>query len=507
MSQLLDQFGRPILSAPTSARGGELLREIAGMADGRDVTRPYARDLLDWEDDLLRSREASLSTYKRLLSDDQVFATLQRRRVGLVSREWRVEPGGTKREDKKAADWLREQLTGLGGGGWDKAVSKAHYGVFYGYHVAELMYARDGQHVALEAIRVRNRQRFRFGSAGELRMLLPTDLMRGEEMPPAKFWTYSGGGDHDDDPYGTGLAHWVYWPVWFKRNGLAAWLKLLDRWAAPVPHGTYPPGTPQHEQAKLLYTLHALRTDSAIVTPDGMSINMLESARAGQAGHGDVYDRMDRAISKVILSQTMTTDAQASGLGSSQADVHAEVAEEVIKGDADVICGSFNAGPVRWLTAWNFPNATPPSVWYNFEEAEDMAALAERDQKVFATGYRRTQQAMDEAYGKDVYERIAPAGSPPNTLAAPSEATFAEAGSADVSKAWREPVAARADIVVEGWIDQARTLLTESQSLAEFSERLAALYPDLDPSALADELGPALAAAHLAGRFDVTRGR
>ena len=72
------------------------------------------------------------------------------------------------RRDRMAADHLRESLTHAR---WDETTKIMLYGVHYGYSAAEMLWARDGRHVAIDAIRVRNRLRFVFGPAFELRLL------------------------------------------------------------------------------------------------------------------------------------------------------------------------------------------------------------------------------------------------------------------------------------------------------------------------------------------------
>jgi hypothetical protein len=53
----------------------------------------------------------------------------------------------------------------------------------------------------------------------------------------------------------------------------------------------------------------------------------------------------------------MTTD---DGSSLAQAKVHEGVMDEVVKSDSDLLSASFNEGPGRWLTEWNFPGAAPP---------------------------------------------------------------------------------------------------------------------------------------------------
>ena len=118
--------------------------------------------------------------------------------------------------------------------GWDRVTDRMLWGSFYGYAVAELIYARDGQYVSLDAIKVRNRRRFRFGKEGELRLLTQHEMTEGIPALAPYFWSFNAGADHDDEPYGLGLAHWLYWPVLFKRNGIKFWLIFLEKFGSPT---------------------------------------------------------------------------------------------------------------------------------------------------------------------------------------------------------------------------------------------------------------------------------
>ena len=47
---------------------------------------------------------------------------------------------------------------------------------------------------------------------------------QGLLLPGRKFWQFSVGANHSDNPYGLGLAHSLYWPVFFKRSDIKFWL-------------------------------------------------------------------------------------------------------------------------------------------------------------------------------------------------------------------------------------------------------------------------------------------
>ncbi|MEM5445877.1 phage portal protein family protein, partial [Serratia marcescens] len=102
----------------------------------------------------------------------------------------------------------------------DRITRLMHYGVFYGYAVAELIYGVRDNLLWFDEVKVRDRRRFRFSPTGELRLLTPQNMTTGEACPAPYFWSFATGADHDDEPYGMGLAHWLYWPTFFKRNDI-----------------------------------------------------------------------------------------------------------------------------------------------------------------------------------------------------------------------------------------------------------------------------------------------
>lgn len=471
--------------------------DIATAGDGEDITAGWVDELRQPRDEILRTRgRGDLTIYERLKRDDQVQSCFQQRVNAVVSREWTVEPGGTKRIDKKAAEFVEEQLRRIR---WDNVTKKMLNGVFYGYGVAECMWAAEGGQIVLDAVRVRRAARFRFGKDGTLR-LMAKDHPEGLVMPERKFWTFSAGADDDDDPYGRGLGYFLYWPVWFKRNGLKFWAVFIEKFAAPTAKGVVPPGSTEDERGKLLQALRAITQDSALVVPEGTMVELLQAVKSSGGDYAEFYRLMDAAIAKVVLSQTMTTD---NGSSQSQAEVHADVKMEVVKADADLICESFADQVVRWLIDWNFPGAAYPSVWRDVSEPEDMKARADRDKVLFDMGFQPTPEYIAETYGEGFVPKTAPAPAAGEDAAppAPAEASFAE-GQRDQLDDLAEQLDQVAAPAVDSWLNDIRRVLETSATIPQAIERLEALYPDMALDDLAAAMGEAMLVADLSGRAE-----
>ncbi|MBF0368573.1 MAG: DUF935 family protein [Magnetococcales bacterium] len=397
-------------------------QEIATTRDGRDITRPYnTLGILQPQDPVLQAQGGGdYTVYEELLRDDQVASTFQQRRLAVTAAPWEVKPGADDKPSRLAAELIEETLDRIG---WDNVTDKMLYGVFYGYAVAECLWASDGRLFTLDEIKVRKQKRFVFDLDDNPRLLTLQNQLDGEPLPEKKFWHFRTGGDNDDEPYGLGLAHHLFWPVFLKTGNSRLWLSYIDRFGSPTTLGRFPSGTTDAEKQNLLSALEKIRSDSGVVIPEEMRIDLLEASRSGSPGHGDFYDRMDAAIAKVVLSQTMTTDAAG---GQYKAEVHKAVRNEVVKADADLVCASFNKSVVRWLTGWNFSNATPPIVSRITEEAEDLDSRSERDGRLFGMGFRPTLEQVRETYGGE-WEDVSEGGESESETDA-SPAISAQAG-------------------------------------------------------------------------------
>lgn len=385
------------------------MTEVATTGDGKDVTRGYLDPLsiAAPTDSVLKARGGDLKIYAEVLRDDQVAACFAQRRLAVIGKDWTVEAGGDSKADKMAADYMKEQLDNVG---WDRVTDKMLYGVYYGFAVSEAMYATDGNTIALSDIKVRDRRRFGFDGMGRLRMKTQAEP-KGMLLPDNKFWHFSTGSDHDDEPYGMGLGHWLYWPAFFKRNGLKYWLLFLEKFGQPTAKGTYGPNAQPEEKNKLLQALAAISTDSGIAIPEGMKIELIEAARSGTADYMSLYSTMDNAIAKVILGQTASTQGTPGKLGNDE--LQGDVRTDLIKADADLVCESFNRSVGKWLTEWNFPGAIPPRVYRQVAPDEDTAKRAERDTKVFGLGFKPTLEYIQENYGDGWVEKEPVAGTVP----------------------------------------------------------------------------------------------
>jgi phage gp29-like protein len=484
--------------------------EIATIDNGRDIDRGYyLQPLLSYQDSILKVRGGNdLRIYETIARDDQVKAALEQRRNRILSWEWSVEPGKRRfmeatDQDQKAADYLRETLEAIA---FDNIIGKMHWGTWYGYAVGELMYAKDGQYVVLDdtrgGIRVKRARRFRFGKEMDLRLITQGDRWEGESLDPMKFWYYSYGADNDDDPYGLGLAHYCYWPVTIKRDGIVAWMAFFKKFGRPFRLGKYQPGTSETEQQKLKSVVRAFGTDDGGIVPDGMVIELIESSRNGTADHSQVADYMDRAIAKIILGETMTLEAEG---GQYKGDIHEQVLDSMCQTDSDLMSFSFVDKVVRPLCWYNRAtlgeDVALPMVWRRPPEGEDVARAAkiyldlksagfepedlEQVNSTFGGQWRRTGEMVDPLFDE---EPEFAEGDPPIDQAE-LDAYLTEISDADLLEQLKPIIDPVLDRLVSGDTEGAL-------------EDLATIYPEMNSDGLVAILERAFFVAEVWGRIN-----
>lgn len=410
-------------------------------------------NLLAVDDSVLEAKGRDYRIYREVLRDDQCASAFAERRLAVTSKNWMVDAASKSAQDVAAADFVRELLTNIE---WDRITDKMLYARWYGHAVGECLWATDGRFVTLADVKVRDRGRFVYDDRGGL-YLHKMGAPQPVRMPDRKFWTISTGADTDDSPYGLGLGHFCYWPVFFKRSDIKFWLVFLEKFGQPTAVAKAPGGRLEDEafKGKVLGALRAISSETAVVVPEGVEIELLEAARSGAGDYEAMKDAMDAAISKIIVGQTASSQGTPGRLGND--DLQGEVRNDLVKADADLVSASFRRQVLTWLCEWNFPGAGVPSVWRETEPPEDLARRAERDTKIFALGFEPTEDYVRETYGEGWQKKAVQAGVTPNQVADELAQEFAELGAIAALKAGH-----RAD----------------EQSIAEAAQYLANRYQD-----------------------------
>ena len=478
--------------------------EIATTQNDPDIFAGYLNRLENPDPVLLTEAYGNgIRLYDEVDRDPHAGSVLQTRYLAVAGSEWEVLPGEDTAQGKQVADLVHRAISGCN---FVQAAAEIMQAVLYGHYEAEIMWqVKDGE-VMPAKIMGKHPRRFVFTPERELRMLTLASLIDGEPLPDRKFITFSYGSS--DNPYGKGLGQKLWWPVWFKKNGIKFWLIFLEKFGMPTIVGTYPSGTLPDQQQALMDAIEAIQSDTGVKIPEGMALKLLEASRSGNVTHESLCDYMDRQISKAVLGQTLTTEV--SGTGSYAASkTHDEVRGDILCADAALLCGCLNTTLVRWLVDYNFPKITAyPTLRLRTEDDPDPAERIEVDKKlvtdiglpVAKRYFYDTYNVPEPGAGDDLVQPVAKG---PGMAAAFSEAAFTPAQQG-IEHLTRQAVD-QSSQAMAGISGPVKALLAKSTSLENFRDHLYAAFSDLDPSALEEILARAMFAAEMHGRAVVER--
>ena len=260
---------------------------------------------------------------------------------------------------------------------------------------------------------------------------------------------------------------------------------------------------------------------------DGMGNSV---AKITGSGDGDAHLKMvewaERSQSKCILGQTLSAEAQATGMGSGVADLHNAVRHDILKSDARKLASTLTRDLVYPLLAINGRGGDTlrncPRWVFDLGDAEDIKNFAQHLPPLAANGMKIGVAWVHEKLRLPIAEagEAVFGGTDTANVATPQQANEASGGvslTAQPSAGTREMAAAApgGDIsaidrletaaapVMEDWLKKIEAMLEAADSLEEFRAMLLAAYGRLDTGAMAESLAVAMAARHLAGRSEI----
>ncbi|WP_421579113.1 DUF935 domain-containing protein [Shinella sp. M31] len=479
--------------------------EVASVAS--DPYVPQYTGVMSPTDEVLASRGgvAGLKVYDEIRRDPHAFAILQKLKLEVISREWKVLPASDRRIDKRAAEDVERQLKAID---FDKLTRGLLGAVLKGFSVAEILWSSTSLGWQASQVKVKKQRRFRFALDGSLRVLTRNNTMDGEPVPDRKFIVHRHSiDDDDDDPYGVGLGSVLFWPAWFKRQVLANWLRATEKHASPTTVAKYPGDFDKEKEAKLVSVLRQMANDTGVAAPDTVTFELLESKNGGG---GDFIEKLarylDELMSEAVLGETLTTNSGQRG-ARSLGEIHNEVRIAIAKAASDLVCATLKNTLVRWIVELNHPGAGIPEVYRDFSEAEDLNDKVERDSKIAAMGYKPSSvDYINETYGGEWVEKAevkpeAKQEGQPGAL--PAGLEFAEPAPVRNGERVVKELSGQLDAlgqpIIDRMVDQIRAEFQEARDYDDLIRRLGMLSSSVGVEDLATLIGQGSLLAALEG--------
>ena len=373
----------------TRDSAGVVLSEIEGWLN-----------VLPDPDPVLRKRGDDAEVLADLSADDQVTtAMFSRKNRVLNSPYFALRPGAPDGKDPDAAakklyerfsqDLERTNLRTI--------ISSMLDAPFYGFTPLELIWRCDGSWWHLIDIVAKPYRWFRFDSHNNPVFVGAYGAMTYETKPlPAGKFVFVTHQATYDNPYGIRLLSRCLWPVAFKRGGLTFYAKFVERHGLPWTVGEAPAKATALEKQDMARALSRMVQDAVSVIPQGAKVQLVTAGQTQGAIHEDFLSRQDKAISKVLMGQTLTVETN--GTNSLAAtESHKEVADDLADADKAMVVDAWNE--IAWLYAQvnAGPNVLAPIAAY--EEPEDLNSRADLDKKLAQIGVQFTPEHIKDVYG------------------------------------------------------------------------------------------------------------
>ena len=410
------------------------------------VSRPFFSGFNGWlpnPDPVLRKMGRQISVYRELMRDPLVGSLVRRRKAAVARLEWRLDGDDTPKNVRDFIDsWLAETDV-------YRLIKDVLNAVFYGYQPIELIWRTDSAWLPDKII----------------------DL---------------------------GL---VFWLVTFKRGGLKFWMQFTEKYGAPWLIGKEPRSNTPQDTDKLLDALEALIGNSVGTIPNDSSVEIHEAS--GKASSIDAYDKLIRycrsEISIALLGQDQTTEKDSTH---ASATAGLEVTDDIRDSDKRIVETTFNQ-LIEWVIEINFGDVARPKFVLFENEESGTRERAERDKMMVDAGAKFTKQYWQRIYGLEDGDLLEGVQASPEAKAA----DFTEGDLMD------------AGLVIDGLAPNSDRLNTQGDLLtavlvAELSrgetaenllDRLSAAYPNMDDTALQNELARLIFLSDLVGRIEVAQ--
>lgn len=490
----------PTEYVPFAGTTPDLRAEVATRENVFGFLGPYSLYLPN-PDPVLRKLGKSIEVYRDLRSDAHVGGCIRRRKAAVLGMERGLDRGQARSRLTKDVEAILADLP------LTRLLTEILDAPLYGYQPLEILWQKSGSYLVPADVVGKPPEWFLFSQKNEL-LFRSTNNPLGDPVPDKKFLLARQDPTYDN-PYGFPDLSMVFWPTSFKKGGLGFWVKATERFGAPWPIGKYPRGTPADEVDTLLDALEQMVQDGVAAIADDESVTLLESAKANPAEMFQQLLMFCRSeVSIALLGQNQTIEAEANR-ASAQAGM--EVTRDIRDGDAAIAADALNQ-LVRWIVDLNFGEAdvAPEYQFWEQEEVDDVQAKRDEILARAMSGQRFTKAYWTRTYSlqeDDLEPTQSPATPPGEQSPAPGFAAVDPADDPTPIDPMAERMAAEAAPAWDAILEKVQALVDqyaeEGKSLLDLREALLSAYADLPTGDLADIMGMGLAAAELAGRYDV----
>jgi phage gp29-like protein len=446
--------------------------------------------------------------------DGHVFSELQKRKLSLLTITGSVEPCRNASEsEKKDAALVQELVDEIPD--FEDIITDMADAILKGYSNIELEWTRWGNYWLISRAHYRPQNWFQTHPDNRNEIRLRDNSIDGEALRPLN-WIRHIHKSKSGYPGRNGLTRVLAWPFLFKNYSVRDLAEFLEIYGLPLRLGKYPAGASDKEKSTLLNAVMSIGHNAGGIIPKGMEIEFQEAAKGSSSPYESMMAWCERTQSKAILGGTLTSQADGKSSTNALGNVHNEVRQELRDSDLRQIASTLTRDLIYplWLLngrAAGDPRRHPKFV-FDTSEPEDISTYSQHLPSLVSLGMRIPQSWAHEKLMIPEAEKDEPilglvqvqpsasADQPEDAQAAKLAALKAQEQQ-EVVDAYVNQLQGTANAASTEMINAIKQLVESAASLEEIREGLLTLNLPVDK--LADAMNEAMAAASLAGRYEL----
>lgn len=197
--------------------------------------------------------------------------------------------------------------------------------------------------------------------------------------------------DRGGSIHGLGLRNYLYWAWYMKQEVMAKMVELVDRAAMGLTLYFYDQGNPEAKKEMRKAAQESAHTNVILIPKSGVNeiqTNDIQQIPPNVQGIEALRVLLDdyfgSQITKMILGQTLSTKAEATGIGTGVADLHLDSLKQIIKYDAVNLEETLTNQVLRPLIELNEPRYMNHDFWLRIATE---AAIPEKELEAILKAY------------------------------------------------------------------------------------------------------------------------
>lgn len=385
-----DEFaqGRPrAIEGEQMVLGNDLLASMTRVKDGGIYFLPT--------DEIIRRKGWAI--YKEMLTDDQVKACLEFKKILIAGRSFEVAPGDETPEAKTQAAFVEEVFKRIK---VDQALKEALTALEFGFALAEQVFTRDvwqkdgKQYVFLEKIAFREPSQIyiQADEHGNVQGARQFNTQSGAgntiDLPLEKIWLFTHNKRFGNN-YGVSDLRSAYRPWWAKKFIVQFWNVFLERMGSPMTTMKYPQGASDDLKKTLKQIMRGLSSKTEILIPQGVEIALVEATRGGTATYEQALAFHNDSIARAILMSGLmglNGDAPRQSGTNSQSFIQQRLIFKMADGVSQELADTLMTQVINPLLALNFAKVIPAKfIWQDYGQFEGQV-VADEIRQLHAAG-------------------------------------------------------------------------------------------------------------------------